>query len=100
MGWATTKNGVLLGEVERAGFDVMVTGDKNIRHQQNLAGRKVSIVVVGTTRWSVLRNHTAPVVAEVDRATPGSYVELPDPSPPKPRRPPITPPPRRSGPKP
>lgn len=50
MGWATIVNGTLLRQVEAAGFDVMVTGDKNIRHQQNLAGRRVAMVVLGTTR--------------------------------------------------
>ncbi len=87
MGWATIVNGTLLREAEAAGFDVMVTGDKNIKYQQNLAGRQVALVVLGTTRWSVLRHHTADVIAAVDQATPGSYVELPDPTPPKPKLP-------------
>jgi len=92
-GWATTKNGTLLRQVEVAGFDVMVTGDKNIKHQQNLAGLHLAMVVLGTTRWKVLQHHTVPVVEAVDRATPGSYQALPDPTPPKPK-PPRTPGPR------
>ena len=86
MGWSSIVNGTLLRIVEAGGFDVMVTGDKNVRHQQNLAGRRVSLVVLGTTRWKILRHHTAPVVAAVNRATPGSFEELPDPTPPKPKR--------------
>ena len=87
MGWAGIVNGTLLRIVEAGGFDMMVTGDKNIRHQQNLSGRRMSLVVLGTTRWKVLRHHTAPVVAAVDRATPGSFEEPSDPTPPKPKRP-------------
>jgi hypothetical protein len=94
MGWATTKNGTLLRQVEAAEFDVMVTGDKNMKHQQNLAGLRLAMVVRGTTRWKVLHHHTAPVVEAVDRATPGSYRALPDPTPPKPN------PPGRAGPRP
>jgi hypothetical protein len=30
----------LLAEAERADFDVLLTADKNMRHQQNLRGRK------------------------------------------------------------
>ena len=33
-GWDTLSNGALLTEAETAGFDVLVTPDKNIRHQQ------------------------------------------------------------------
>lgn len=45
-GWATLKNGDLLSVAEQAGFDVLVTADKNIRYQQNLRGRKIAIVVL------------------------------------------------------
>jgi len=31
-GWSTLKNGELLDTAERAGFDVLVTTDSNIRH--------------------------------------------------------------------
>ncbi len=39
-GWDTLTNGILLAEAERAGFDVLVTADKNMRYQQNLTGRR------------------------------------------------------------
>lgn len=45
-GWDTLSNGDLLAEAERAGFDVLLTADKNMRHQQNLTGRKIAIVVI------------------------------------------------------
>ena len=35
-GWDRLSNGDLLVEAERAGFDVLLTADKNIRDQQNL----------------------------------------------------------------
>jgi hypothetical protein len=36
-GWDTFKNGDLLTAAEAAGFDVLVTTDKNLRYQQNLS---------------------------------------------------------------
>jgi hypothetical protein len=42
-------NGDVLAEAERAGFDVL-TADKNIRYQQNLRGRRIAIVVLGTPK--------------------------------------------------
>lgn len=69
-------NGDLLAEAERGGFDVFVTGDKNIRYQQNLAGRKIAIVVLSTPQWPLVRLHTAKIAAAVNAATPGSYAEI------------------------
>jgi hypothetical protein len=42
-GWQELENGELLAEAEAAGFDVLVTTDKNLRYQQNLEGRKIAI---------------------------------------------------------
>ena len=47
-GWDTLSNGDLLKEAERAGFDVVIAADKNMRYQQNLAGRKIALVVLST----------------------------------------------------
>ena len=51
-GWDTLSNGDLLKAAEEAGFDVLVTTDKNLRYQQNLQGRKLAIVVLSNSRWS------------------------------------------------
>jgi len=75
-GWDTLSNGDLLAEAERAGFDVFLTADKNIRYQQNLAGRKIAVVVLSTPQWPVVRLHTAKIAAAVNAATPGSYAEV------------------------
>ena len=47
-GWDKLTNGDLLAEAERAGFDVLLTADKNMRYQQNLAGRRLALVVLST----------------------------------------------------
>ena len=44
-GWSTLLNGDLLSAAEREGFQVLLTADKNLPYQQNLAGRKIAIVV-------------------------------------------------------
>jgi len=44
-GWSGKKNGELLNLAEDK-FDVLVTLDTNLRYQQNLAGRRVAIVVL------------------------------------------------------
>src|SRR5712692_8078040 len=54
-GWDKLKNGELLNAAEDAGFDVLVTPDKNIRYQQNLKIHAIAIVVLGNAQWPVLR---------------------------------------------
>ena len=75
-GWDTFKNGDLLIAAEAAGFDVLVTTDKNMRYQQNLTGRTIAIVVLGNAQWPVLRLHVAQVVTAVNAAAPGSFTDV------------------------
>jgi hypothetical protein len=75
-GWDTLKNGELLTAAEQAGFDVLLTTDKNLRYQQNLLDRKIAIVVLGVQQWPQLRPHVQRVVTAVNAAVSGSYVEI------------------------
>ena len=45
-GLAGVENGRLLDAAEAAGFDILITVDQNIPDQQNLVGRKISIVIL------------------------------------------------------
>ena len=74
--WSTLQNGELLTVAEAAGFDVLLTTDKNIRYQQDLEVRKIAIVVVGQQQWPALRAHVTRVVEAVNGAVPGSYTEV------------------------
>lgn len=76
LGWERLQNGELLRVAEEAGFEVLVTTDKNLRYQQNLANRLIAIVVIGHSQWPALRAHVQLVVAAVDATTPGGYVEV------------------------
>jgi predicted nuclease of predicted toxin-antitoxin system len=43
---AGLKNGRLLDAAENSGFDVLITVDQNIPDQQNLAARKIALVIL------------------------------------------------------
>ncbi len=45
MGWSSIKNGVLLGLAVDAGFEVFLTFDRNIQHQQNVPALGLALVV-------------------------------------------------------
>jgi predicted nuclease of predicted toxin-antitoxin system len=81
------ENGELLKAAEAAGFDVIVTSDQNIRYQQNLEGRKLALVVLGSNIWPVVRDYEEAIISKIDAATPGSYGFIEMVLPPKPRRP-------------
>jgi hypothetical protein len=59
-----------------AGLDVLLTGAKNMRYQQNLTGRRIALVVLGTPQWPLVRLHMERIAAAVNAATPGSYAEV------------------------
>ena len=43
-GWELLENGELIRKAEEEGYEVIVTTDQSVRHQQNLAGRGLAIV--------------------------------------------------------
>jgi hypothetical protein len=75
-GWEMLENGALLDAAEAEGFEIFVTADKNIRYQQNLAGRRIAVVILGNAQWPVLRRHVDKVVTALEEAMPGSYTEV------------------------
>jgi hypothetical protein len=59
-----------------AKFDVLITTDQSLRYQQNLADRKLAILLLPTTSWSQIQGHIGQIVAAVDALNPGDFVEL------------------------
>jgi predicted nuclease of predicted toxin-antitoxin system len=81
LGLAGTSNGALLAQLE-GNYDVFVTGDKNLRYQQDLAGRTLAIVELPTNRLPILRRMTTEIASIVTSAPPGSYTQIAPPLPP------------------
>jgi hypothetical protein len=75
-GWEELANGELIDAAEEAGFDVMVTTDKNIRYQQNLEARKIALVVLAHSQWPMVKMVAENIAALVNAAQPGSYAEV------------------------
>jgi predicted nuclease of predicted toxin-antitoxin system len=76
-GWAGKKNGELLDLADPL-FDVLVTLDTNVRYQQNLAGRKIAIVVLhsSSNRLEHLRQYFPECVLAVEKIKPGQIVRV------------------------
>jgi hypothetical protein len=75
MGWAEFSNGKLLFEADTQ-FDVLVTTDQNLRYQQNLANRRLAILVLPFASWPKLEKHKSKIVAAIEALQAGDYLEL------------------------
>ncbi len=79
IGWHELENGDLIQKAEEASYDLLLSTDKNIRYQQNLAERAIALVVLGNSQWPDVRLHLDAIAAAVNASTPGSYTEVPIP---------------------
>jgi hypothetical protein len=75
-GWDRLRNGDLLNAAEQAGFDLLLTTDRNMQYQQNIAGRKIAVVILSRQQWPQLRPHVRLVVEAINSAIPGSFEEV------------------------
>ena len=75
-GWDKLVNGDLLKVAEHAGFDLLLTTDKNMVAQQNLKTRTIALVVLGNSQWRIVQRYVRRISAAVNAATPGSYAEV------------------------
>src|SRR5436309_14056300 len=78
-GWSTLANGELLRVAEEAGFDVLLTTDKNMRYQQNFEGRRIA-AVLGNVLGPFVKPMLPQVVSAVERAHAGTLVMVDIPS--------------------
>lgn len=71
-GLSAVGNGELLRRAD-ARFDLLITTDKNLRHQQNLSGLRLAVVVLPTTSWSKIRKNLNKIAAALDNVSPGEF---------------------------
>jgi hypothetical protein len=60
MGWSGIKNGKLLALAVENGFDVFLTGDRNLSFQQNLTEFSIAVIVLEAN--GIQLQHTLPLI--------------------------------------
>jgi predicted nuclease of predicted toxin-antitoxin system len=77
IGWAGFKNGVLLARAEER-FDVLLTMDSNMMHQQNLSRLKIAVVALQarSNRLADTRPFMPKVLAVLPTLRPGTFTLL------------------------
>ena len=64
MWWAQVQNGELLDRAEAAGFQVLLTTDRNIPYQQKLTGRNLALIILQGKKNRV--ETLAPLIPQVE----------------------------------
>lgn len=78
LGWTGLRNGELLHRMRAAEFTALVTVDRNLAYQQNVAAVGVAVLVLHarTNRLPELLPLAAEVVAALASASPGEIVRV------------------------
>jgi hypothetical protein len=76
-GWAGIKNGDLL-DVAEGSFDVLLTVDRSIEHQQDLRSRHIALVILvaPSNRLPSLRPLVPALLQALDTIKPGDVVHI------------------------
>jgi hypothetical protein len=74
-GFAGYKNGQLIAVAEE-GFDLLITADKNLRYQQNLESRVISILLLSTNKRSVIESKGDKILRMINQMKRKGYKEL------------------------
>ena len=75
-GWATLVNGELLDRAEEAGYEVVITADRNMPYQQNIGSRSFALIVLGANRWPLIEPKIEDIRNALDGIQPGKVREV------------------------
>lgn len=71
VGWATLQNGQLLSAAERAGFEVLLSGDQTIKYERSMIGRKIGVVSMSDNHWTIVKDYADAILKAVATVNPG-----------------------------
>ena len=69
-------NGDLLDAAEREDFELLITTDQSMKYQQNLAGRRLAIIVLISGTWPYPESRIEDIRAVVAEVKPGEVREV------------------------
>jgi hypothetical protein len=77
LGWSNYRNGELIEAAEQQGYELLITTDQSLRYQQNLATRRIAIIVLTSTDWRRIQSRVEVIKHAIDSIVAGGYVEVP-----------------------
>lgn len=78
LGWHEMRNGVLLRSANDAGYDAFVTADKQMRHQQNLSGLQIRVIVLSPlfVDFAGISPLAPAVLSALENSEPGQFIVI------------------------
>ena len=76
MGWSNLHNGELLDRTEEDNYELFITTDQQLRHQQNFATRQLAVLVLLTTSWPRIQSKIPQIKEVINRMKPSDYREV------------------------
>lgn len=76
MGWSSLRNGELLDRAEQSGYDLLVTTDQQLPHQQDLASRNLAVLVLMSTSWPRMQSRAQDIREVIGEMRAGEYREF------------------------
>ena len=76
-GFSGKEYGELIGLAEKE-FEILITIDKNIPHQQNISGRKIAVLIIRAASNDIddIRPHVPQALAALKTIKPGQIIEV------------------------
>ena len=74
--WSDLDSGDLIDLAEQEGYEAFVTTDQGMRYQQNLAAKRLAIVVLLSTAWPEIQHRIGEIRTVVVEIQPGELQEV------------------------
>ena len=75
-GWALLRNGELLDNAERTGYEVLITADQSMRYQQNIGRRQIAVIALLSNRWTDVQLRVEDIRDALEGIAPGEVREV------------------------
>ena len=75
-GWHQLQNGELLNQAEADGYELLITADRQMPFQQNFTHRSISLLILTTNSWPILRQHLDDINQAVNATGLGQVSEV------------------------
>lgn len=74
--WGQLENGELLRKASELEFNVFITTDQNLKHHLNLREHSISIIVLKTTKWLIIKEDVSKVLSALNSIEEHEYQEI------------------------
>jgi len=74
--WKGLTNGSLLLRLEEAGFECLLTCDRNLRNQQNVSLASIGLIVLPAQRFRDIEAYSEQIVSALEATRPGVVIEI------------------------